>query len=89
MLSLSMTAVRVTMDLVSLAKKRGQAALAGELAFVEVQVTPTVTGVRMTGSHLLEVDPETFAEKTPAEIALLALDGKYKAARACRRAKVR
>lgn len=81
MLALSMTAVQVTMDLVKLAKQRGQDRLADSLAFIDVSVTPQVTGVRLTGSSLLEVDPETFADRTPAEIALMALDGKSLASR--------
>lgn len=89
MLALSMTAVQVTMDLVKLAKQRGQDRLANSLAFIDVSVTPQVTGARLVGTSLLEVDPETFADRAPAEIAMMALDGKYKADRACRRAKVR
>ena len=81
MLTLSMTAVRVTMDLVKLAKSRGLDKMADSLAFVDVNVTPQVTGARLVGTALLEVDPETFADCTPAEIALMALDGKCKAAR--------
>ena len=82
MLSLSMTAVRVTIDLVQLAKKRGLHALADQLAFIDVNVTSSVTGARLVGTTSLEVDPETYADCTPAEIALMALDGKCRAARA-------
>lgn len=74
MLSLTYTAVKITMDLVTLAKKKPSLShLAEDMAFADVQVTPTVTGVRMTSKDLVEVDPETFADKTPAEIATMAL----------------
>ena len=82
MLALSMTAVQVTMDLVKLAKQRGQDSLANSLAFIDVSVTPRITGARLVGTSLLEVDPETFADMAPAEIAIMALDGKCRAARA-------
>ncbi len=74
MLALTSAAVKITMDLVTLAKrKRSLSHLAEDLAFADVRVTATVCGVRMSDKSLVEVDPETFADRTPAEIATMAL----------------
>lgn len=60
-------------EIVDLAIKSRKPRMARELAFLSVDVTPrNAPGARLEGLDTLVVDPETWEDRTPREVAHMA-----------------
>lgn len=74
----AMKMLTIATELVVIATKAKQIRKLGMLPFVSVEVTPkNAPGATLIGDDRVEVDPETFEDKTAREIAVLAWGARH------------